>query len=583
MPSSPHASTDRRLKRHIGVVGLLFAAVGSTIGSGWLFGAMIAASQAGPAAILSWAIGAIMIGFIALTYAELGTMFPVSGGMVRFPHFAFGSFTSYTTGWITWLATAAAAPIEVEAALQYASNYLPALQRLQEGVPVLTTTGYFVAAAMMLLFSLINAIGIRWFARLNNALVWWKLAVICIVVVMFLSADFHPSHFVDGSHGGFLPLGWEGVFSSIATAGVVFSYFGFQQGVQLAGETDNPQRNVPIAVLGSLVLCAIIYIALQIAFIGALPTSALANGWAHIGTTFSGGIDARALAFGPLATLATTLGMTWLALLLYVDAFVSPADTGLIYTTSTARLSYAMGRNGNAPAVLAKVDERGVPWVSVILAFVVGLIFFLPFPGWQKLVGFATSAMVLSFGSGPLVLVALRKELPDYERPFRLVGGWIIPYLAFLSTNLIVLWSGWDTVWKLMLAMLLGFALLVLHETLQGKRTPQLDFRAGSWLLPWLGGLTMISWVGSYPALDRHAGNLGILGSSKLTVTVANRASHAMYHIDSLGVVSSVVVLAIFSALVMWLAYACRLPADRVKGHLGEPQGASASTNQGMA
>lgn len=555
MATSPvHAAAveDRRLKRHVGLVGLLFTAVGSIIGSGWLFGAMYAAEQAGPASILSWIFGAIMIGFIGLTYSELGTMFPVSGGVVRFPHFAFGSFASYTTGWITWLAAASTAPIEVLAALQYANNYvdllhIPDLQVLKDGVAVLTPFGYLAAAVLMFLFSLVNIIGIRWFARLNTALVWWKLAIICIVIVAFLSADFKLDHFSHPAHGGFMPMGWHGVFGAIATAGIVFSYLGFRQGVELAGETDNPQRNVPIAVIGSLVLCGIIYVLLQIAFIGALPSSALANGWANIGTTFSGGIEGRALAFGPLATLAMTLGMTWLALLLYIDAFVSPADTGLIYTTITARISYAMGRNGNAPAALARVNHRGVPWVSVILAFIVGLIFFLPFPGWQKLVGFVTSATVLSFGSGPLTMMALRKELPDYKRPFRLAGGWTIPFLAFFSSNLIVFWSGWDTVWKLMLTVLLGLVLLAIHEGLRGKHTPRMDFRSGFWVLPWLAGLTVISWLGRYPGLDKHAGNLGIL-----------------------GLVSGVVVIALFSLLVMWLAHRFRLRGPRVVEHLNQ-------------
>src|SRR6476659_11314155 len=109
---------DPNLKRHVGIVGLLFASVGSIIGSGWLFGALNAATQAGPAAIISWALGGLMILLIALVYAELGTMFPLSGGVVRFPHLAFGSFASYSAGWITWVAVATTAPIEVEAALQ---------------------------------------------------------------------------------------------------------------------------------------------------------------------------------------------------------------------------------------------------------------------------------------------------------------------------------------------------------------------------------------------------------------------------------------------------------------------------------
>src|SRR5512144_993769 len=90
---------EPQLKRHVGVIGLLFASVGSIIGSGWLFGALDASAAAGPAAIISWALGGVMIMLIALTYAELGTMFPLSGGVVRFPHMAFGHLASFTAGW----------------------------------------------------------------------------------------------------------------------------------------------------------------------------------------------------------------------------------------------------------------------------------------------------------------------------------------------------------------------------------------------------------------------------------------------------------------------------------------------------
>lgn len=535
------AGQDQRLKRHIGTVGLLFTAVGSIIGSGWLFGALEAAEKAGPASIVAWVIGAVMILFIGLTYAELGTMFPVSGGVVRFPHFAFGSFASYTTGWITWLGAASTAPIEVEAALQYATDYLPWLQHKVDGVAILTTPGLLVAIGMMFVFSLINVVGIRWFARLNNALVWWKLAVIALVIVCFLGFEFHPEHFTSTTQGGFFPFGWHGVFASISTAGIVFSFLGFRQGIELAGETDNPKRNVPLAVLGSILICAFIYVALEIAFIGALPADAVNQGWANLGEVYSN------LTFGPLATLAGTMGLVWLARLLYVDAIISPADTGLIFTTVTTRLSYAAGRNGNAPASLGNVNKRGVPWISVILTFVVGIIFFLPFPGWAKLVGFVVSATVLSFGSGPPVFMALRKELPDYQRPFRLAGGVIIPYLAFLSANLIVYWAGWEKVKILMLAVVLGLVVLAVHEFFYHEHTPRLDMRSGFWLIPWLGGLTAISWFGGYPDLSHHAGNWGMLDE------------YAAFEI-----------LAVFSAAILWLAYKSRLPAARVNEQLQE-------------
>jgi amino acid transporter len=545
-PVHRKAADDKHLRRDIGMLGLLFSAVGSIIGSGWLFGALYASEQAGPASIIAWFIGGIMMMFIALCYAELGTMFPVSGGVIRFPHYAFGSFASYTLGWITWLAVASTTSIEVLAALQYANNYVPWLMnKLPDGTLLLTAPGFGIAVGFLALFSVINVIGIRWFARLNTTLVWWKLGLIVAVIVIFLFSVFHADHFTDEATGGFLPFGWAGVFSSIATAGIVFSYLGFRQGIELAGETKNPSRNVPIAVIVSILITALIYVALQVAFIAALPEGSLSQGWANIGTNLIGGVGNKVAEFGPLAALATVLGLTWVAILLYIDAFISPMDTGLIYTTVTARVSYAMGRNGNAPRSLAKVSERGVPWMSIILTFIAGTIFFLPFPSWQKLVGFVTSATVLSFGSGPLALLAMRKQLPRQNRPFRLPATLVLTYLAFLSASLIVYWSGWDVVWKLMVAVILGYIILVIHEARYHKETPALEFRSGAWVPVWLAGLTVISWLGEYPEPSTHAGNIDVLGFGWAILAVA-----------------------VFCAFVMWLAIRQRLPKEKVETYI---------------
>jgi amino acid transporter len=490
---------EPQLRRHVGITGLLFASVGSIIGSGWLFGALNASQQAGPAAILSWGLGGVMILLIALVYAELGTMFPLSGGVVRYPHMSFGSFASYTTGWITWVAVATTAPIEVEAALQYGTKYAPFTKehcvsacssKAPEIVHTLTTLGYAVAVVLMAVFVVVNYFGIRWFARINNALVWWKLAIISLVIVAFFLTAFHGGNFT--SHG-FSPQGPHGVFSAIATAGIVFSYLGFRQGIELAGETDNPRRNVPIAVIGSVLITGVIYILLQVAFIGALDPSLLTRAGQWTDLQYGGD-------FGPLASLASLIGLGWLAVLLYIDAIASPGDTGLIYTTITARISYAMSRNGNAPKALQRTTDRGVPMISLVVAFVVGLVVFLPFPSWQQLVGFITSATVMSFASGPLVLAALRRQAPDRERPFRLPGGHAIPILAFWASNMIVYWSGWEIVWKLMVAVLLGFALLAIFALTGQITLPDLELPSGAaWLLPWLGGLTVVSWLGNFP------------------------------------------------------------------------------------
>jgi amino acid transporter len=536
---SQGAAGEANMRRDIGTVGLLFAGVGSIIGSGWLFGALNASQIAGPAAIFSWLIGAVMIVLIALVYAELGTMFPVSGGVIRFPHISYGSFASYTMGWVNWIAAAAVAPIEVEGALQYATRYIGFTREHEVGgetVHTLTALGYVVAVIAMAVFVIVNYYGIRWFARVNNVAVWWKLAIIALVVIAFLVTEFHSSNF--SSHG-FSTGGLHSIFTAIATGGIVFSFLGFRQGVELAGETSNPRRNVPIAVIGSVLITGLIYVLLQIAFIAAVQPSALSKGWSGV----SGQLENSA---GPLAAIATTIGLGWLATLLYIDAVISPADTGLIYTTVTGRLSYAMAKNGNAPRALAKTTPRGVPLVSLLLAFVVGLIVFLPFPSWQQLVGFITSATVLSFGSGPVVLAAMRRQIPEHNRPFKLPGGDVMPFLAFYCSNLIVFWAGWSTNWKLFVAVALGFVVFAIFYLTSRDSMPEMDWKAGaSWSLPWLGGLCLISYLGDYPEKSKHAGNTATIGFGW-----------------------GFLLLLALSAIVYWLALKVRLPSDRVQANI---------------
>ncbi len=291
---------------------------------------------------------------------------------------------------------------------------------------------------------------------------------------------------------------------------------------------------MPIAVIGSVLLTAVIYIALQVAFVGSLDPSVLTRSGSWANLSFQND-------FGPLAALATALGLGWLAVMLYVDAVISPGDTGLIYTTVTSRITFAMARNGNAPKILAKTTNRGVPAFGLLLAFVVGLIAFLPFPSWQQLVGFITSATVLSFASGPLVHAALRQQIPDQERPFRLPGGHVIPLLAFWGSNLIVYWSGWSTVWKLMVAVLIGFAALGVMTAAGQFKDRSFDIKSGIWVLVWLAGLTLISFLGDY------AGGLGVI---------------------HFGVAIPIVL--VLSVIIYVMAYKMRLSPEQAKAYIEE-------------
>jgi amino acid transporter len=493
-----------KLRRDVGPVGLLFAGIGSIIGSGWLFGAFTASGLAGPAALLSWVIAGFMILLIALCYAELGPMFPITGGVVRYPHLVWGSFASYSLGWITWISAAAVPAIEVEGALQYATRYAHfTTKHVVHGEKTYTLTGLglIVAIALLAVFVVVNYYGVRLFSQINNVLVWWKLAIVVLVIATFLILAFAGHNTMGGtanytSHG-FAPYGSHGIFIAISTAGITFSFLGFRQGIELAGESSNPRRNVPLAVIGSVLITGLLYVLLQVAFTLGVPGPALAKSGSWQNLSFTND-------FGPLAAISTLAGATWLAYLLYADAIISPADTGFIYTTVSSRISYAMGRNRNAPSGFTHTNRSGVPVLGLFVTFVVGVVLFMPFPSWQQLVGFITSATVISFGSGPLVLTVLRRELPDRPRPYRLFGGQLIPFVAFYCSNMIVYWAGWSVNKKLFVTVLIGYVVLaIFHFTGDRATMPELAWRAGFWVLPWFGGMALISWLAdpqSHPA-----------------------------------------------------------------------------------
>src|ERR687889_192357 len=149
------ARRNTALRREVGLIGLMWASMGSIIGSGWLFGAQEGLIAAGPAAIFAWVIGAGCMLVLALIHAELGGMFPVAGGTARFPHYAFGGAVGASFGWFSWLQAATVAPIEVMAVIQYARHYSFAggWMKLSGGQNVLTASGVAVAVALMAAFT----------------------------------------------------------------------------------------------------------------------------------------------------------------------------------------------------------------------------------------------------------------------------------------------------------------------------------------------------------------------------------------------------------------------------------------------
>src|SRR5450631_2363507 len=181
--------TDVGLKREMGFIGATWASETSIIGSGWLFGAFLAAQAAGTAALLGWIIAGVIVVILALVHAELGGMYPVSGGTARFPHFAFGSIAGISFGFFSWLQAVAVAPIECFAVMQYGSYYWHGIYHVNPVTQAgnVTGLGFVLTIVLMAIFTGINLFGIKVLSETNSALMWWKLAipVLAIIVLFF--------------------------------------------------------------------------------------------------------------------------------------------------------------------------------------------------------------------------------------------------------------------------------------------------------------------------------------------------------------------------------------------------------------
>ena len=499
--------------RRMGFIALLFVSVGGILGSGWLFGPLYAAQLAGPSALIAWVIGGFAIMVIALNFAELGAMLPLNGGITRYALLTYGRTVGFVASLSSWLTFTVIVAAEVQAVLQYLSIYFPWLTENATGAAGKVTThplsfpaGFLCAAALWILFSLINWRGIHFFARINNGLTWIKIGLVITVTVALFALSFSWEVFDDPKEGGFFPEGWSGIFQALAYGGVIYAFTGFQHAAIAAGESKNPHRDVPIAVLASIFFCLLCYLALQFAFLGGLRE-----------VTFSAPGDWTNLQFedqvGPIAGLVKSLGVIWLFYLVLGGAIASPLGAGLINLGSSMRIAQGMSHDRYLPPRLSRTGQHGTPGLIIMLSFPIGLFLFLPFPGWQALVAFLTSVVVLAYAIGPLSVLALRDQLPDLKRPFRLWFASFFCPLAFVICGLLIFWTGWAIVWKLGLVFSVSGCLFMATNLL--RRQP-MDLRSASWLVPFLGGIVVITWLGS-----EH-------GNQRLTATQATLAVAAV-------------------------------------------------------
>ncbi|GAA3450484.1 amino acid permease [Dactylosporangium matsuzakiense] len=416
----------QKLRKNLSAFDLTVFGVGVIIGTGiFVLTGQQAAKNAGPAIVLSFALAGVVCALAALCYAEFASTVPVAGSAYTFSYATLGQFVAWIIGWDLCLELALGAAVVSRGW----SAYLQELFDLPNWLAGDQARPDFGAAFIVAVLSVVAIVGAKLSGRVTGALVIVKVAVVLFVIVLGLffikTANYTPfipaAQAAEKESGGDAPLlqvlagitpqhfGWFGI---VAAASIVFfAYIGFDVVATTAEETHNPQRDVPRGIIGSLVICAVLYMAV----------SFVVTGMVHYG-------DLNTAA--PLAKAFDLAGQGWAANLISLGAVCGITSVILVLLLGQARVSFAMARDGLLPPVLAKVHPRfGTPWVmsTITGSIVLVLAAFVPLSELSELTSIGTlfAFIVVSIG-----VVILRRTRPDLPRGFKAP---LVPFLPIVS------------------------------------------------------------------------------------------------------------------------------------------------------
>lgn len=521
------------MNRSISPFGLTLASISAIIGSGWLFACFYVATLSGPAAILAWIIGGIGVIIIAFVFGETCALIPITGSSARVPQFTHGSVVNFAFSWIIWLSYLSYTPAEVQAVIQYAAFYFPGL--INENAS-LTESGYITATCLMLFISIINIYSLRWLIRFNNLLTIIKIIIPLLVALTVIYFYFSISRTIHPMNSTFMPYGIQGIFSAIATGGIIFAFNGFKQAAEMAGEAKNPKHALPIAIIGSVVICLIIFLLLQIAFLNSLTPENFVSNWQNLSLPAKN---------SPLAAIMFQDKLTLLMPLLFICAIIAPLAAALMYCSSAGRSLYGMSKNREIPKIFQILSAQGNPINAIILNFVIGMFMFAPLPGWKSMVAVISSLAVVNYSVGPITLLALRRQLPNRHRPFKLPFADIWATVAFYICTLAIYWCGWHVISKLFFMIMLAFIVLLLKQfkerDAETALTNKTDWRSSAWVWVYFTGITIISYLGSF-------------GGGKKIITFGWDFS----------------IIFAFCVFVIWLSLKYKLPNHRTENYVNE-------------
>ncbi len=414
---------EHTLKRSLTAMNLTLLGIGAIIGAGiFVLTGTAAAQHAGPAIVISFLIAALGCGFAGLCYAEFASMIPIAGSAYTYGYATLGELLAWIIGWDLILEYLFAASTVAVGWSGYFVQFLGDLGIVLptaltnapfavEGTHTLVRTGAIVnlpAVILVLLMTTLLVVGIKESAKLNNAIVFVKVAIVLLVIGFgFFYIDtanwspFIPAQLTDA--GGQLidgKFGWSGIF---AGAGVIFfAYIGFDAVSTAAQEAKNPQRDLPIGILASLAVCTVLYILMALVMTGMVPYAQL-----DVAEPVYVALDAA----GP--------SLAWLKYLTSIGAIAGLASVVLVMLMGQPRIFYAMSRDGLLPEMFGKVHPKfQTPWLATIITGLFAAFFAGLFPigilGHLVSIGTLFAFMIVCAG-----ILVLRYTQPDLVRPFR--------------------------------------------------------------------------------------------------------------------------------------------------------------------
>ncbi|MBK7966949.1 MAG: amino acid permease [Bacteroidetes bacterium] len=453
--SSGEHDGEHTLKRTLGKTNLVMLGIGAIIGAGIFVLTGAAASQhAGPAVVISFVVAGLACAFAGLCYSEFASMIPIAGSAYTYAYATLGEFIAWIIGWDLILEYLFGASTVAVGWSGYMTSFLKDLGIIipdalcnapifyDAATQTYTATGAFLnlpAMAIVGIMTWLLVVGIRESANINNVIVVIKVIVILLFIILGWNY-INPENwvpFIPENTGTFGEYGWSGV---VRAAGIIFfAYIGFDAVSTAAQEAINPQKDMPFGILGSLVVCTILYILVGLVMTGIVPYLQLNNP-------------------APIAVAidATGDGLAWLRPIIKIGALAGLSSVILVMLMGQPRIFFSMSKDGLLPKSFGKVHPKyKTPYITTILTGAVVMLVagIFPIGLLGELVSIGTLLAFVIVCGGVLVL---RYKQPNINRPFKTPFFPLVPILGMLSSLALMYFLPIDTWIRLIVWMALG-------------------------------------------------------------------------------------------------------------------------------